>query len=71
LIDGHFASPYDGDIARAIADVLAGGDVPLGTKVNQKWQQTLSEDNFVTLSKNDKTYERIVHMLEKKKPLRN
>lgn len=71
LIDGHFASPYDGVIARAIADVLAGGDVPLGTKVNQKWLQTLSEDNFVTLSKNDKTYERIVHMLEKKKPLRN
>lgn len=71
LIDGHFASPYDGVITRAIADVLAGGDVPLGTKVNQKWLQTLSEDNFVTLSKNEKTYERIVHMLEKKKPLRN
>ncbi|WP_035052064.1 3-hydroxyacyl-CoA dehydrogenase/crotonase FadB [Carnobacterium pleistocenium] len=71
LIDGHFASKYDGVVTGAIADVLAGGEVPLGTKVNQKWLQKLSEDNFVKLSKNEKTYERIVHMLEKKKPLRN
>ena len=71
MVDGHFASKYDGVVTNAIADVLAGGNVPLGTKVNQKWLQKLSEDNFVKLSKNEKTYERIVHMLEKKKPLRN
>jgi len=71
MVDGHFASKYDGVVTAAIADVLAGGNVPLGTKVNQKWLQKLSEDNFVKLSKNEKTYERIVHMLEKKKPLRN
>ncbi|WP_034545605.1 3-hydroxyacyl-CoA dehydrogenase/enoyl-CoA hydratase family protein [Carnobacterium alterfunditum] len=71
MVDGHFASKYDGVVTSAIADVLAGGNVPLGTKVNQKWLQKLSEDNFVKLSKNEKTYERIVHMLEKKKPLRN
>ncbi|MBT2731160.1 3-hydroxyacyl-CoA dehydrogenase/enoyl-CoA hydratase family protein [Carnobacterium sp. ISL-102] len=71
MVDGHFASKYDGVVTNAIADVLAGGNVPLGTKVNQKWMQKLSEDNFVKLSKNEKTYERIVHMLEKKKPLRN
>lgn len=71
MIDGHFASKYDGVVTGAIADVLAGGDVPLGTKVNQKWLQKISEDNFVKLSKNEKAYERIVHMLEKKRPLRN
>ncbi|WP_423190370.1 3-hydroxyacyl-CoA dehydrogenase/enoyl-CoA hydratase family protein [Alkalibacterium sp. f15] len=71
MIDGHFASKYDGVVTAAIADVLAGGNVPLGTKANQKWLQKLSEDNFVKLSKNEKTYERIVHMLEKKRPLRN
>lgn len=71
MIDGHFASKYDGVVTSAIADVLAGGNVPLGTKVNQKWLQKLSENNFVKLSKNEKTYERIVHMLEKKRPLRN
>ena len=71
LVDGHFASKYDGVVTAAIADVLAGGNVPLGTKANQKWLQKLSEDNFVTLSKNEKTYERIVYMLEKKRPLRN
>jgi 3-hydroxyacyl-CoA dehydrogenase len=71
MVDGHFASKYDGVVTSAIADVLAGGNVPLGTKVNQKWLQKLSEDNFVKLSKNEKTYQRIVHMLEKKKPLRN
>ncbi|MFO8069119.1 MAG: 3-hydroxyacyl-CoA dehydrogenase NAD-binding domain-containing protein [Alkalibacterium sp.] len=71
MIDGHFASKYDGVVTSAIADVLAGGNVPLGTKVNQKWLQKISEDNFVKLSKNEKTYERIVHMLEKKRPLRN
>lgn len=71
LVDGHFASKYDGVVTAAIADVLAGGNVPLGTKANKKWLQKLSEDNFVTLSKNEKTYERIVYMLEKKRPLRN
>ena len=71
LQSGHFASEHDGIIATAVAKVLAGGNIPLGTTVNQKYLMSLEREGFIALSKTEKTYERIVHMLETKRPLRN
>lgn len=68
---GHFISDYDMEIGLAVAEILAGGLVPKRTSVNQDWIQHLEKENFIRLSKNQKTYERISHMLTKKKPLRN
>ena len=68
---GHFISDYDMELGLAVASTLAGGEVPKRTYINQKWVQHLEKEQFVRLAKNQKTYERIAHMLEKKKPLRN
>src|SRR5699024_12840754 len=68
---GHFISDYDMEIGLAVAEILAGGEVPKRTSDNQDWIQHIEIENFLSLSKNQKTYERISHMLTKKKPLRN
>lgn len=71
MLDGNFMSEYDYVIGEAMAEVLAGGKLPRGTVVNHEHLMKLEEDNFVKLCQNQKTYERIVHMLETRKPLRN
>lgn len=68
---GHFISDYDMEIGLAVAEILAGGELPKKTYINQDWVQNLEKENFIRLSKNQKTYERISHMLQKKRPLRN
>lgn len=68
---GHFISDYDMEVGLAVAEVLAGGLVPKKTYINQAWVQNLEKQHFLRLSKNQKTYERISHMLQKNKPLRN
>ncbi|KKB25583.1 enoyl-CoA hydratase/isomerase family protein [Staphylococcus carnosus] len=70
-VKGHFISEHDYNIALRIATVLAGGDLPRNTFVNQRYIQTLEKENFIELLKTKKTYERISHMLETGKPLRN
>ena len=71
LTSGNFASDYDATIATSAGKVLAGGDVPLNTVVNQRYLQSLEREGFIALTKNVKTSERIQHMLKTKKPLRN
>lgn len=68
---GNFISDYDMEVGLAVAEVIAGGKVPKRTYINQDWVQHLEKQEFIRLAKNQKTYERISHMLEKKKPLRN
>lgn len=68
---GHFISDYDYEITLKIAEVLSGGDVPRNTYVNQRYLQKLEKERFLELLQNKKTYDRISHMLEKGKPLRN
>ncbi|HJG47666.1 MAG TPA: enoyl-CoA hydratase/isomerase family protein [Facklamia tabacinasalis] len=68
---GHFISDYDMELGLAIADVMTGGELPEGTYVNQEWLQHLEKQHFLKLSKNQKTFERISHMLQTRKPLRN
>ena len=70
-VKGHFISEHDYNIALRIATVLAGGNLPRNTFVNQRYIQTLEKENFIELLKTKKTYERISHMLETGKPLRN
>lgn len=71
LVSGQFASEYDGIIAKEIANVVAGGQVPIGALGNQKYLMSLEKAAFVKLSQNEKTLDRIEHMLTKKRPLRN
>lgn len=68
---GNFISDYDMELGLAIASIVSGGAVPEGVLINQFWLQNLEKEYFVKLSKNQKTYERISHMLQTGKPLRN
>lgn len=68
---GHFISDYDYEITLKIAEVLSGGDIPRNTFIDQRYLQKMEKERFIELLKNKKTYDRISHMLEKGKPLRN
>jgi 3-hydroxyacyl-CoA dehydrogenase len=64
-------SDYDRHIAGKLAHVLAGGDVPEGTIVNEQYLLDLEREAFLSLIGEPKTQARMLHMLTKGKPLRN
>jgi 3-hydroxyacyl-CoA dehydrogenase len=71
MLEGGFISKYDYHIGMQIADVVTGGDVDAGTLVNEDWILKLERERFMGLLKKGKTQERIMHMIEFNKPLRN
>jgi 3-hydroxyacyl-CoA dehydrogenase len=64
-------STYDRHIGRKLAYVLAGGDVPDGSKVSEQHVLDLEREAFLSLCGEVKTQERILHMLQNNQPLRN
>jgi 3-hydroxyacyl-CoA dehydrogenase len=68
---GGFISDYDRFLAGTIADVITGGDVPAGTLITEEYLLELEREAFVRLCGQKKTLERIRHMLQKGKSLRN
>ena len=68
---GGFISEHDYAVARAAATALCGGEVSTGSRVDAQWILDVERALFVDLLKNKKTQQRIVHMLETGKPLRN
>lgn len=71
MLEGHFISEHDYEIAGRIADTLCGGDVEAGSYVSQDWLLHLERKHFVELLGYQKTQERIEYMLKNGKPLRN
>ena len=69
--EGGFISDHDYEISSRIAEILCGGEVEPGSMVDEKWLLDLERRHFVALAKTAKTQERIQHMLENGKPLRN
>jgi 3-hydroxyacyl-CoA dehydrogenase len=69
--DGGFISAYDYEIGLRVARVICGGDVETGSLVDETWLLELERAEFMALLKQPKTHERIKHMLETGKPLRN
>ena len=69
--DGGFISAYDYEIGARVARVICGGEVENGSLVDEKWLLDLERAEFTALLKQPKTHERIKHMLETGKPLRN
>ena len=68
---GGYASDYDAVIATKIANVLCGGDLTSPQPVSEQYLLDLEREAFLSLTGEQKTLERIQHMLEKNKPLRN
>lgn len=68
---GNYASDHDILIAKKIAHVLCGGDLTGPQQVSEQYLLDLEREAFLSLTGEPKTLERIQHMLEKGKPLRN
>jgi 3-hydroxyacyl-CoA dehydrogenase len=66
-----YISKYDLKIAKKLAYVLAGGRVPFGTEVDEQYLLNLEKEAFLSLVAEQKTQQRMQHMLLKGKPLRN
>ena len=69
--EGGMISAHDYRVAKGAAAALCGGDVETGTLVNEDWLLAVERHEFVELLKTEKTQQRIAHMLESGKPLRN
>lgn len=68
---GRYATEHDILIAKKVAHVLCGGDLTGTQKVSEKYLLDIEREAFLSLCGEVKTMERIQHMLEKNKPLRN
>ncbi|MCP8617723.1 3-hydroxyacyl-CoA dehydrogenase/enoyl-CoA hydratase family protein [Salirhabdus salicampi] len=68
---GGYASEHDLKIARKLAFVLAGGRLSYGTYVDEQYLLDLEREAFLSLIGEEKTQQRMQHMLMKGKPLRN
>jgi len=68
---GHYASEHDIKIARKVAYVLCGGDLTGEQKVSEQYLLDVEREAFLSLCGEQKTLERIQHMLKTNKPLRN
>ncbi|WP_433945983.1 3-hydroxyacyl-CoA dehydrogenase/enoyl-CoA hydratase family protein [Paenibacillus sp. SN-8-1] len=68
---GGYISDHDLLIAKKLAHVLAGGDVPAGTLVTEQYMLDLEREAFLSLCGEPKTQARMQHMLTKGKALRN
>ncbi|MBI1906519.1 MAG: 3-hydroxyacyl-CoA dehydrogenase/enoyl-CoA hydratase family protein [Rhodocyclales bacterium] len=71
MAEGGFISPYDYKVAKAAATALCGGEVETNARVSEEWILDVERALFVDLLKTEKTQQRIAHMLETGKPLRN
>jgi 3-hydroxyacyl-CoA dehydrogenase len=69
--EGGMISEHDYAVAKAAATALCGGDIETGSLVDEEWLLTVERKLFVELLKTEKTQQRIQHMLETGKPLRN
>lgn len=68
---GNYASDHDRLIANKIAYVMCGGDLTSPQKVSEQYLLDLEREAFLSLCGTQKTLERIQHMLQTGKPLRN
>ncbi len=68
---GGYASEHDAKIAGKLAYVLTGGDISAPDWVDPWYILDLEREAFLSLLGEEKTRERMMHMLQTGKPLRN
>ena len=71
LLRGGYASEYDAQVARKLANILAGGALTSPQMVSEQYVLDLEREAFVSLLGEKKTQERIAYTLKTGKPLRN
>ena len=68
---GGYISEHDAKIAKKLAYVVCGGDLSAPAKVSEQYLLDLEREAFLSLCTEKKSLERIQHMLQKGRPLRN
>jgi 3-hydroxyacyl-CoA dehydrogenase len=71
LVSGGFATEYDGFIARKLAHILCGGAGGAAAPVSEQQILDLEREAFISLCGEQRTLDRMQHMLMNNKPLRN
>ena len=71
FVEGGYASEHDALIARKLAYVITGGAVSEPGWIDEQVFLDLEREAFLELVQTPKTLERISHMLQTNKPLRN
>lgn len=71
MLQGGYISEYDAHLARKLAYIMTGGDLPHGGRVSEQHLLDLEREVFLSLCGEQKTIERIKHVLKTNKPLRN
>jgi 3-hydroxyacyl-CoA dehydrogenase len=71
LVRGGYASEYDVQVARKLANILAGGPLTAPQTVSEQYVLDLEREAFVSLCGEKKTQERIAYTLKTGRPLRN
>ena len=69
--DAGYISEYDHKLANTLADVLCGGNLSAPAWVDEQYMLDIEREAFVRLTGEARTLERISHMLQTGKPLRN
>ena len=67
----NYISEYDAFIGEKLAQIITGGNLSAPQMLDEQYFLDLEREMFVELTKQPKTVERIWHMLQKGKPLRN
>ncbi|HVY28618.1 MAG TPA: 3-hydroxyacyl-CoA dehydrogenase/enoyl-CoA hydratase family protein [Polyangiaceae bacterium] len=71
MVEGGYATDHDALIANKLAHILCGGYVAAGAEVGDQHYLDLECEAFLSLCGEQKTLDRIGHMLMNNKPLRN
>ncbi len=71
MVAGNYISEHDKKIANKLAYVMAGGDLSDASFVSEQYLLDLEREAFLSLTGERKTLERLQHMIQKGKPLRN
>jgi len=69
--EGKYITQHEQLMCEKLAYVLCGGNLSSPTKVSETYLLDLEREAFLSLCGEAKTLDRIKHMLEKGKPLRN
>lgn len=71
MFKGHYISEHDKKISEKLAWVMCGGDLSHPAYVSEQYLLDLEREAFLSLCGEKKTMERMQHMLNTGKPLRN
>jgi 3-hydroxyacyl-CoA dehydrogenase len=69
--EGRYISEYDEHVAKKLAYVFSGGNLPDGSEVTEQYILDLEREAFLSLCGEPKTQERMEYTLKTGKPLRN